>query len=319
MNDIGDQLESQLEQGFAVRDDRGRVVLRIGMLFTLYFENGHTPEGREAVANCFSDYLALCGEKVRWGLHPKGGPFQDLSRKSIPSPAEWFADASPDENGIWEFYYHGGSSPEEASDIRVHGVGARKWQSETQGRLSYFSAALPITWFADRDGNFPELVLGWCRRLNPVSGYGGFGILDSPDPGVASKQQQLTYALARRFPGLEADYPISSVHYLKDGIKGVNWLTVIGEPWLEKLGGLPVLQAGLGEPFLLHEYAGGVVIQAGRMPQLGDTNRQMDIAEYRHLARLVKPIRVSDHASFPAWSGFDSEKTRAWLARFDEP
>jgi hypothetical protein len=43
----------------------------------------------------------------------------------------------------------------------------------------------------------------------------------------------------------------------------------------------------------------------------------MDIAEYRRLAQLLKPIRVSDHKSFPAWSGFDGEKTRAWLARFD--
>lgn len=77
------------------------------------------------------------------------------------------------------------------------------------------------------------------------------------------------------------------------------------------------MRAQLGEPFLFYEYEGGLVIQAGKMPQLGDTNRQLSIAEYERLARVLKPIRVTDHESFPAWSGFDAERTAAWLARFD--
>jgi hypothetical protein len=318
-NDIADQLEEQLEQGFAMRDEQGRVVLRIGLLTTLYFDTGSMPVGREAVAQCIADYLAMCREQLRWALHPKGGGWRELSKNPVPTPAEWFAESRPAENDIWEFYYHGGDSADESSDFRVYGVGARKWQSELHGRLSFLSAALPLTWFADHAGSFPEFVLGWCRRLRPMHGYAGLGILDSPDAGVAEAHKQMTYGLARRFPGLEADYPISHVHYLKDGIKGVNWLTVLSTPWLERLGGLPTLQTELAEPFRLHEYDGGLVIQAGAMPQLGDSNRKLQIAEYRRLARVLRPIRVSDHASFPAWSGFDEERTTAWLARFDEP
>jgi hypothetical protein len=117
---------------------------------------------------------------------------------------------------------------------------------------------------------------------------------------------------------LEADHPVSHVHYLKNGIKGVNWVTVLGEKWISRLGGLPALRKELGEPFRLHEYPGGVLIQAGPRPQLGDVNRQIAIDEYRRLAQVLKPIRVTDHKSFPAWSGFDEQRTQAWLARFED-
>ncbi|HSG81052.1 MAG TPA: type VI immunity family protein [Gemmatimonadota bacterium] len=317
MNDMGDQLQGQLEQGFPIRDDNGRVVLRIGLLATLYFDEGHTGERRAAVGECVDDYLRMCGPELRWGLHPKGGGFQDLARKPVPTPSEYFASRSPSENDLWEFYYHGGDPPEEASDLRVKGLGARKWQSEGKGQLSYFSVALPITWFADREGNFVELVLSWCGRLKPVHGYGGLGILDSPDVSLAQRHAQQAYGLARRFPGLEADYPVSHVHYLKDGIKGVNWLTVLGESWLKKAGGVSGLRDQLGEPFRFFEFDGGLLIQAGPMPQMGDSNRELSVPEYRRLAQLLKSIRVTDHKAFPAWSGFDAGRTNSWLARFD--
>jgi len=87
--------------------------------------------------------------------------------------------------------------------------------------------------------------------------------------------------------------------------------------WLKKAGGVSGLRDQLGEPFRFFEFDGGLLIQAGPMPQMGDSNRELSVPEYRRLAQLLKSIRVTDHKAFPAWSGFDAGRTTSWLARFD--
>ena len=317
MNQIPDDVVVQmLDDGFPIRDDSDRVVTRLGLLATLYFDNGYTEEGREAVAHCFEQYLELYRDEVRWAMDPDSAAWHEFDRRPVATPREWFAEGRG-ENDQWAFQYHGGETEDEASHFQVHGLGARKWQSDAHGQLSYFSAALPMTWFADHEGSFPKVVLDWCRTLRPLHGYGGIGILESLDTGVAQQNEQTVYGMARRFPGLEVDHPLSHVLFLKQGIKGVNWLTILGDQWVEQLGGVAALKVELGEPFTVHEYPGGVMIQAGPKPQLGDVNRQQEIPEYRELARVLKSIRIQEHRRFQERTGFDPEKTLEWLARFD--
>lgn len=138
----------------------------------------------------------------------------------------------------------------------------------------------------------------------------------SPRASVSQKHGPAAYGLARRFPGLELDDPLVHVLYLREGIKGNNWLTVLADSWVKSLGGLELLTKKLGEGFTLHPYPGGVMIQTGPHPQLGDVNRQLEPVGYRQLAQVLRPIRVRSHGGF---LGLDQERSLAWLARFDSP
>jgi hypothetical protein len=184
-----------------------------------------------------------------------------------------------------------------------------------------------VTWFSEHPGTLAEVLLALCRKLKPVSGYGGIGIAESPDNLISSRYEPIVYQMAQRFPGLEADYPISHGIWQRKGsggIKGVNWLTVVGDRWLPQLGGADALQtalAALDSRFLVHRFDGGVMIQAGPRPQLGDAARDVWPELYVKLAKLLRPIRITEHRPFhQAGAGprFDLERSEAWLRRFDD-
>lgn len=309
---MSDQFDSTFEDNLTLVDDEGRVVIQVGLLVTLYFENGPDLDKRKAVAACFEEYRSMCGGYLRWA-HPSNRGFQSLDRPPERDPSQWLLREGLEDEG-WEFYWHGGKQSDSASHFKVQAMGASKGRTY----VSYFSACLPLTWFADYPGDFPSLVQNWCRKLQPLHGYGGIAILESPRLSVAQTHERTVYAMARRFPGLEVDYPESHVIYLKDGIKGGSWLTILAEYWILKLGGLFSVRNQLGEGFIPLEYPGGVVIQAGVAPQIGDVNRRISLDLYRRLAQVLQPIRIKEHGRFhSSEDSFDLNATKEWLTRFD--
>jgi hypothetical protein len=301
-------------ESLTILDGDDRPVLRIGLLATLFFENGHQRDVREAVIECFEDYCRITGSRLRWTTHRRTHRWMPV--QTLPGDQrEWLLDLDPDV--AWQLTYQGGESHEEASDYRFEAVGVPAWESAL--RLSYLQVCLPLAWYADHDGSFPELVLDFCQRLRPIQGYGGIGVIESYATAIRQPNEPTVFAMAQRFPGLEVDYPIAHSSHLQAGIKGVNWLTVLGDPWLSKVGGAERLAAELGPEYTLASYGPGVIVQAGAVPQLGDRNRDSWPDLYVKLARILRPIRITEHRFFHEYgpARFDDESTRAWLARFD--
>lgn len=303
------------EQKLAVQDDKGRVVVQVGLRATLYFPNAHLPRTREAVLVCVDRLESLFGQHLRWVAHPKSGKMYPRGSSRVPSLRDWVSQRAS--NQAWEFHTQGGEQPEAASHFMIEAFGPPDWEREP----GYLTFALPLTWFADHEGSLPDLVLELCGHLSPVHGYGGLGLMESFDMGVESNFQPAVYAIARRFPGLEVDRPSSHSRYLRDAIKGVNWLTLVGEPFLPRLGGLSALEAALGADIEVKKYPGGVLIQAGPRPRMGDANDCRIPEPYRRVARALRPIRVESVGSLhnAGTSRFTAETSDEWLRRFDDP
>jgi hypothetical protein len=103
-----------------------------------------------------------------------------------------------------------------------------------------------------------------------------------------------------------------------NGIKGGNWLTILSDPFVERLGGRDAIREALGEPFAVESFTGGVMIVAGNAPEVGDRNRNIDAPLYRKLARILRPIRIDQHPPVYAMGPLSVEgEFDAWLARFD--
>jgi hypothetical protein len=314
---VNDELAKLLILGqLQETDEEGRVVLRVGLVATWYFHEGYTLEKRQAVADCYDEYQASFGEHLRWRV-VEGGLFGPAKRKRrnhldyLLKPG--FAAAKSDNN--WAFIFHGGENKEDASDFRIDGLGASRMECE-RGELSYLTIALPLSLLTERSGDFPELVLRWSRRLQPFHGYGGPGILTSLEPAIAQSHQRPVYVLAQRFLGLEVDEPIGHTIFTTQGIKGGNWMTILSDHWVGKLGGVEKMRQQLDGPqFRIDEYPGGAMILAGSIPELGDRELQIDTPNYRTLAHLLKPIRTTHH---PGSGAFRGDVFEAWLARFDD-
>jgi len=259
-------------------------------------------------------FLNRAGQTLMWAKHPATGHFSRISEGKVPSPPTWFTSLGPNES--WEFEYHGGNSPDEASTLSVHVYGS----DPKYGYLSFFRLCLPLLWFATHSGHFIDLVLEFSRFLTPVHGYGGLGIVESPRRVIRQRYAPMVYEIVQRFPGLDVDSPTSHIIFLTDGIKGVNWITILSDRWINELGGLNTVRSKLSTDIEFYPYSGGILIRAGAQPQLGDQNLDRRPPLYVQLSSVLAPIRVKEHGAFQN-SGrgmrLDRANSEKWLARFD--
>lgn len=187
--------------------------------------------------------------------------------------------------------------------------------------LSYVTSYMPVC--EDDQPNFDVLltaVLRWSEICRPVHGTAGLTLIYA-----SGMSQNTKYALPlmKRFPGFDYIYGVDfsmEAEGVHNRIKCVNWLTVLGDEIVAELGGVGPMRAALEPTCKIHEYGGGVVIQAGAYPQLGDVTRG-DIPEaYRTVARYTKPVRFEAYSSrlFRVPDNLDKkEETLRWIRRFD--
>jgi hypothetical protein len=79
----------------------------------------------------------------------------------------------------------------------------------------------------------------------------------------------------------------------------------------------------LGDEFPITPYEGGVMIQAGPRPDVGDVERDRWPRHLIQLSKVLKPIRNNDHHPIHGWVYKDHptmnyDVTKAWIERFDD-
>ncbi|MCK6591092.1 MAG: DUF3396 domain-containing protein [Polyangiaceae bacterium] len=310
-----DENEQELSNILCVKDTDGRDAVMIGLVATLYFENQVTREVRERVADAAEEYIQLVREHLRFSVPPKARREYPIDSKRTRFPREWLPNLPDGES--WSFVFHGGNAGRAASAFYVESFGSR-FADETE--LGHLHVSFPLLWFTNPSvGTFPEYVLKLCQTLRPLSGYAGVGVLESFDGYTADKFQPVVREIANRFPGLEIEARVGHGLTLKAGIKGVNWLTILGDHWVSEMGGVDSLRARLDENFGFYPYDGGVIIQAGPKPQIGDAQANRWPKHYVTLAKVLKKIQIKDHYPFHFGGPgrMDHEASMAWLNRFD--
>ncbi|WP_309477092.1 type VI immunity family protein [Trinickia acidisoli] len=211
-----------------------------------------------------------------------------------------------------------GVSKDDAKPFQAHVLVRRAAESQ----LSFVTTNMQVCDALDEPhfGTLLNAVLRWCEIVQPVHGTAGFALIFA-----SGMSQNTKYALhlMKRFPGFDF---IEGIAFSREAgtvhnrIKCVSWLTILRNDLVLELGGVDSMRAALEPVCKIHEYAGGVVIQAGEAPQLGDTYRK-DIPEaYRLVARYTKNIRFEAYQSrlFRVPEDLDKkEETLAWIRRFD--
>jgi hypothetical protein len=165
-----------------------------------------------------------------------------------------------------------------------------------------------------------DCVLNWATRLRPAHGLAGFTVV--LEPGAISGEPY-AYTHLQTLPGLNFGNIISFPSESQDvfnRIKCVNWLTILGDAIVAELGGLEAARKALEPDCTLYSYQGGLMIQAGPVPQLGDTTKGFIPERYRKVARFTKPVRFTGYESglfrvFKPLIG--REEAEKWVSRFD--
>ncbi len=310
----------------------GTIGVRFGLMCSLYMRDPHSPEVRMALAKCGDHYQQLFGEHLKCYIKPDG--IYKGKPKLYPAQGINLVDYVQQYDNIEEKCFAPGFFGDEdyhaAAAYGMDIFASSTRPSPLRDEPAYFSIVLPFNWLQGREGEqaFQKLVHGWCQILKPFHGYAGLGAIQSMDGTEKKRTIRLVYPLAKRFSGLEVDKPSTIATRMEEGnstlkIKGVNWLTALDDECFEQLGGRQAVLSDLGDEFILYEYEGGVLIQAGLTPQPGDINQQHIPRYYQQLARKLKPIRlVFPEGHYLIASPNKSEQSNAeasneWLARFD--
>lgn len=303
-----------MDQIKVVHDER--VVLCLGLRATFYLENTEAKEVRLRIAQCVEEYIEMTQDHLRWFLPIGGGRYKETSKHKLPSPVD-FVNKNDSPHEEFSILLTGAEHYDEANPYSLDMLAEDDYSGEP---LGYLTATLPFSWLSqNKPGAFQQWVNRWNHTLSPYHGYAGLSAIQTVDYDEMRRTESFVYPFAMRFPCLDVDNALTLSRFLIAGIKGVNWLNVLSDKFLEKLGGKEALQKTLGAEFIFFDYPGGTMIQAGPTPQLGDVNRRNIPKYYKRLGSILKSIRAEyPHEYLEAPEGVDSlEKTKEWFARFD--
>jgi hypothetical protein len=242
-----------------------------------------------------------------------------ITEKNYQKKRQEILDSTPEE--IVEWYLSSADKDFLAADYDILIMGKRIFHNENN--RSVIKLTFPLSFLKEPDGKARyEAWLMWlCDTFAVESGYAGLSFIL---PDEFHRMFPYEFALAQRFSGVMVD----SLGFLDganstEGLKGACWYTVIGTPWLEKLGGDELLKHRLAttQEITPLDYSNGVILKAGELPPpLGEDGLSPLLVKVN---QLIRPVRQDGHNGLHFYSEyeglqFEIESSMKWFARFDE-
>ena len=319
----------KLDQLIISSNNSGRPVLRIGLQLQLYLRGGDRRETRARAVEVLADFAkAASGSVSHWQKHMasrmtllKGGDLAALLQAEV-------AKVDPATN-VYGPHVSDGLVPP-----RWQGAALLQPADAAPVDLSVLHLAMPAMLAKQDPDDLIRRLLPWCAHAGPL--HGTAGLAPIYEIGMQQSYPDETWPLLSRFTGLDYMNAFPLAARGVDQIQAVNWLTVLGEPMLAQIGGAGELQrrlgeaadafAGLGPDVMpsVHPYDGGVLVRAGRLPQLGDRNIGGVPESYRIVHAALRPWIFTAYENRPTRllrvpRPLDPyAETIRWITRFDE-
>ncbi len=187
-------------------------------------------------------------------------------------------------NPSYEFTFIGENTPGGMAPDATCLVELR-WPSEHVARVGFDEIASQICNFASlipfRSGYAsPALSLGWENAEHVAAGAMKIAPIAFRHPGYDIPENHAAAGLMRR-----------------DRCRGARWLTFLGSPLVEDIGGLQPLQEHLDPRVGIIELPHGVMLRAGHSPEIGDVNRGESTPLLRSVASAIEPITEFETAA----------------------
>lgn len=295
----------------------GTPVVKLGLIVTLYFKEGYTTESKKKVVECFERFYKEFVGQLR-------GQYFERYKKITSTNYEKSRIKILSSEGNEQYHWHVSSS-QDAKEAEAYSLAVlNSFQVHGDKKRSNIKLVMPWTILTEPEGEerYFEWLVYLCDQVKAEHGYGGFS---SVLPYDYHSYMPMEFQLAQQFSGLEVDsMPHASKGELLDYIKGVNWFTILGNTYVDRLGGEDSIRhalSGRGD-IEISTYDHGLIIRAGQYPELGAVEDGPPSA-YIAVNKVVKPVRIPNpdqlHSYSPYGDCFDEESTARWYARFDQP
>jgi len=283
---------------------------RIQPCLDLAFYWGGSPFPRsDAITEFYEESLKLVGDDIKYYRTETMTTAKPLKKDSLELIPFWF-QKTKSKREVYMLFLESGTSANEPSD--------RAFALDANPTAGYVRLILPTSFIAESPKAFVELAQSAADMSSFDLGHAGFGVnwdwLDE-DSDVLKAMS----SLGKRYPGLDISEPQSTAYIASEGIKCANWLTFLNADLAARIGGLNSLREQFGKDIVVkNAKGGGVMIQAGPSPEIGDVNQNKDVPLYREVGQVLAPIRAHEHPAIFGPDGFaDEDATDDWLSRFD--
>lgn len=319
-----------LDQIEIPNSNRPEPAVRIGMGAELFFPNGAHLDTRVAAFDLLADYAEQYQDQITYSqvpaIRPKVKPYTPATFRSEGQAA--IASFAPD--------VHCAAAVLGAPfDPMTGGIGHFSATLKSNGPtrlqpvdISHFSWAISgsraLTEGLDA---FVANFVQAAGRLGALHGLAGPTVLFERVYTTSSAYAR-SFPLLARFPGLHCARDAAFIVKLQSNkapennrkIFTINWLTALSDVVIDSVPGVRAAIDALPPEIIRHPWPSGVVLQAGPVPQLGDTNRGLVLDAYRHVGQATAPLRFSEYklGVLTVEHPIDSfEESQKWLARFD--
>lgn len=294
----------------------GTSVVKLGLIITLYFKEGYTLDTKLKIDECFAKFHEDFYSQLKSMVYRR---FKKLTGAGFNKARQQILETDPNDQFSW--FLGSASKSTEANDYSLSMLNSFAIHGDL--KRSYIKLVMPWSTLRQPDGRarYEKWLVYLCNQVSAEHGHGG---LSSILPYDYFSYMPTEYELAQQYAGLDVD---STAHIstleLIDHIKGVNWYTVLGNTFVERLGGESAIRHALsnrGDIEIL-TYNNGLIIRAGEYPELGALEDGPPPA-YVAVNKVVKPVRIPNpdqlHSYSPYGNCFEKDSTDRWYARFDQ-
>ncbi|MEI9701634.1 DUF3396 domain-containing protein [Enterobacter cloacae] len=304
----------------SVKYKDGSPAVNLALIITVFFKNGHTPDIRRKMVECVDRYYGEFKPYLKKTLPVK--KWTKITENNYARQKQTILDSTPEE--IFDWVLSSASESYLAPDYMILIMGKRIFHNENN--RSVIKLVFPLSLLKEPDGKerYESWLLWLCNTFDVESGYAGLSFILPYD---RERMFPYEYALAQRFSGVMVD----SLGTLEggeavEGLKGACWYTILGTPWLEKLGGKGAVTRRLMKTpeISLLPYSNGVIMKAGELPpSLGEKQTESLPPLLVKVNQIIRPIRYDGHKGLHFYSEyenhqFDEESSMKWFARFDD-
>lgn len=285
---------------------KGFLAIRDGVLLCLFIRQPHA-EIAEAVGRLHDRFLEIVGaDSVRW--YRASDDWKALDDEQRARLRKLLGPGSPPRVRV---ALKGGDDP---SGEMIHGFDywGDERPSSDNSIASFVELRFATEWVQTRGLDaFADLATELAALVPYASGYASLAF------HVRMDVPQWVDTHAFRHPGMDVHANEYTSRDIAELVRGGYWLTFVGPPGLQRLGGAAALRRALGDDISVVVVGEGVAIRAGDELRPGDVESGDDLPLTRRVAKVLEPITLQATTVFGFTGGDEDEEElfARWLRR----
>ncbi|WP_089727584.1 type VI immunity family protein [Candidatus Thiosymbion oneisti] len=310
-----------------IRDDWGRYAMPAFRLCAYFPLTTHPYHYTVQYERLFAHYRPILEENTRI-IRIFETPGTNARRKIRIQPGDWtpFQQICKDKEPDIEAAYWFGFEFFDQEDKRRKGVGPNRFYFFVWHDRIALDACISVEAWRAGQLNIDQL-LGALADLPCWTALGGYGaaLADSCDNGGYSPVKEDVGVPARRYEVLDLCHvDLRKGVVVSDdpgdcGIAGINWITLVGEPYLSRVGGFSVLRKALPGAVEMTDLGWGAVLRLGPEPIAGDKETNEHTFLYHAVGKVLRPVGYPVPWAEGEMVFGDEQTSIIWQRRFYDP